>query len=298
VLLGLTVACGIIALVPPLRIAGALALRSVSLLSSLVACTEEDQSFSACAMRSTRIGIVSLGIAALVLAAPLFLKISLVADAVLQGAEAVKAFQAGDSSKAILHLGIMLIDLLTVGAIVAGSWQLMVVAASVGIVLMIYMIFLSIYRADECVSYEKRTYFDAWCYFALAVLGVAGACSVARLPKMFPNKHAHFSYKNENDYEVEILLKERQGGSVHLRPGESFDRTFIRSNADNEFRVRHHIPNLNLREDVQVISVIKGDISWIREIRHGPLPSSLYTTIPVPMGPAMVTKGIVEKGLN
>lgn len=294
-LLGLTVVCGIISLVPPLRIAGALALRSVSLLSSVVACTDNDRSFSACAMRSARIGIVSLGIAALVLASPLLMKISLIVDGFLQAAEALKALQAEDPWKALMHVGIMIIDVLVIAAIGAGSWQLMVAAASLGIVLMIYMIALTAKRTDcdPC--------FEGWCYFALAVLGVAGACSVARLPKALPEKKVHFSYKNTKDYDVEITVEPAskytgEGGSAYLRPGETFDRSF--NHSSEIMNVKHNI-SLNLDGDVQVISKVRAvDVSWEHFIRHGPLPPSLHTTIPAPMGPAMVTKAVVEKEVD
>lgn len=129
ILLGMTALCAIITAIPPLRLGGSLAMRSVSFLSVAISKTPEGKEGPI--VKAAKLGIVALGVVAIVAALPMLAVASIAADMGLQIFEGAKALYKGDYAKAAMHATILVIDTLALAGLIVGSWKLMVAAAAV-----------------------------------------------------------------------------------------------------------------------------------------------------------------------
>ncbi|MDE3046211.1 MAG: hypothetical protein KGJ02_06165 [Verrucomicrobiota bacterium] len=163
-------ACGILAAVPPLRIAGMLAARSVAILSNLVNFGETyQQGWLSRILNVARVGLVTLGLVAIVTATPVFLVASLGGDIGLQVIEMGRAIEQGNGLKFAIHFCVMLLDILALAAITTGSWQLMLAAACFGTLAMLTLMGIAL---------NKGMGFEAVCYLGLAALGLVSAVNI------------------------------------------------------------------------------------------------------------------------
>jgi hypothetical protein len=174
VLLVMTVGCSVLSLIPPLRLAGALALRGIACLSGLLAMAaggaEEHQ--LTLILKTVKVGAIVIGIIGLALASPLFLIQSLVADSALQIFALIKALYKDAYGhrgyvKAFFHLTIIGVNALVLAAVVTGSVQFMLAAATVSAVVMALMAF-KIWA--DCRNTARTI--DVICYFALFAIAL------------------------------------------------------------------------------------------------------------------------------
>jgi hypothetical protein len=213
-LLVLTIACAALSLVPPFRVAGSLALRAVSLLSSCITCADAKAPIDPLSrtMRIVKVSVVILGIVAIAAAAPLFCTVSLIADIALQITEIGKALHEGDLPRAWIHVTILAIDACVLVGLITGSWQLMVGAACVSI---LTMLTIAIKVAIDGIRVNGNVFkldgynaFDAMCYTALAVLGMTTALATAYIPKRM-NPYNEYTYDNQGDDPVIIKNQDK-----------------------------------------------------------------------------------------
>ncbi|MDE3046657.1 MAG: hypothetical protein KGJ02_08480 [Verrucomicrobiota bacterium] len=167
-LLVAALACGILAMVPPLRMAGVLAARSISVLTRMVNFGQKYPHESAMGrlLSIAKVAFVALGLAAIAASLPLLLVGSLGGDAVVRVVEMVRAIREGNQMRTLIQSCVLVIDVLALSAILLGSWQLMVIAACACVITMLII---------SAIAYKKGYSFEAICYLGLAALGIASA---------------------------------------------------------------------------------------------------------------------------
>ena len=248
-----TVGFAIVSAIPPLRLIGALGMRSISLLSAVTSCAEQEnvKDWRNCALRSAKIGVIALGLAGVITATPLFIVISIVADMILQIADALKAAstrKAEGYTKACAHLMILAIDAIVLAAILTGMWQVMVAAAAVGVFALILA------AVASGIEGKLSSLIDCLCYSALSVICFANTCLIGPVESVWENKYERYSYVNKNNHPVDVRTP--NGNVVHLAPGETYEGTFhykvhIGDVEDRDFALEHH-------RDLEVTHLIEG----------------------------------------
>lgn len=211
--------CSILSIIPPLRLAGSLALRSVALLSSSTTAVTRwsEESVLGKLAKVAKVAGVALGLVALAAALPALMVASIGVDLAVQVVEAAKAAHQGKGAQAFMHLGFAIVDTLALAGIVAGSWQLMVAAISVNIAIMagaIVITAVDIKKGEEVI--------DVICYAALGITGMVGAITSARIVHVKTN--AHFSGKNETNNPITFYDKD-DNVVAKVQPGERYDFT-------------------------------------------------------------------------
>lgn len=193
-----TVACGILSVIPPLRLAGALALRSVAFLTSGVNVAESWQREGVIGRiaQITKVALVAGGLVALAAGTPVLMVASLAADIAYQSFEFGRAICNKDPEQAFCRFGIIVIDALALSAIAVGSWKLMVAAASISA---FFMLTIACIKFDPSKNLTADAVLEAACCFAWMGLGVASAIKTA------PFK----------DFDTKITSREGRDGSVH-----------------------------------------------------------------------------------
>ncbi len=288
-LLVLTVAFGVLSVIPPLRFVGALGVRSISLLSTLTSCVEQkrNSNWVDVAIRSAKIGVVTLGLVAVATATPLFAVASLAADLALQALDAGRTVEHKEYTKACVHLWIAIIDALAIAAIVTGSWPLMVAAASVSILAMLVM------GIKIACDGKKGCAIGSICYIALAALGIASACSVAELKvnqSRSERSRIHYSYTNSSDHPVQVTPRDYYSqGTTTLEPGESYDKTCYYSGGTPTLSVQHLVPTPGVSGAIVVVNYPAVGAWTSNEYVHEALQSELFSTITLP-GTGVKTK--------
>lgn len=274
-----TTACAILSLIPPLRLAGALALRGVALLASGVNVMDDWKREGALGrlMKIAKVAVVILGLVALAAASPVLVIASLVVDLALQIFEFGKAIYERDVIRALSHLAFIVIDTLALAGIIAGSWELMVAAIAVQSAAMLAFAGLSFLFAY--LNQDASQFIDTLCFIALAGTGIAGAVRIAEISK----PQARFYWKNITEYEMEA--KDSNGEVVAtLKPGESAEFTLdiketifedysegpaVKLYYKDQFFTPHYL------EPTELIDVVTQKA----------MPASLFPTVPVG-GPA------------
>lgn len=222
-LLGLTVVCAILATIPPLRLVGSLALRSLSLLSSGVNCVNawKQEGILGRISKIAKVAIVGLGLGALIVASPLLIVASIAGDLGLQIFETAKAIYNKDVEKALCHASFIVIDTLVLAAIVVGSWQLIVTAAAVSATVMFGFATKSFLMFDKKTTTREKAsdIFDSLCYFSLMSLGIVNAITTAHIKE---NQATKASYEIKNNKKTEMVFYDRKGHVVaRAKPGET-----------------------------------------------------------------------------
>lgn len=216
-LLGLTVATTILSLIPPFRLAGALATRSIAFLSSsLDSVKPNEKGISAKALNCARTAFIALGIAGLAAASPVLILTSLVADTGIQVIEMGKAIYKKQAGKALVHLSCIVINSLVIGALIVGSWKLMVAAAAVSMVVMgVFAMAISIGKDKPTMS----SVFESFCYLGLSVTSALSLGAVIQETRTV-NTNSRFTVENTSKEKVAVFDKNGQNVAT-VEPGET-----------------------------------------------------------------------------
>lgn len=218
-LLVITTACAILSLIPPLRLAGALALRGAALLVSGVNVIDSWKMESTLGRLSqiAKVGLVVLGIVGLAVASPALIVASIAADLGLQILEFGRAIYQRDATKALCHFAFILIDTFALAGLVAGSWELMVTALAVQGTAMLSLGIAAF--AYALTNKESGSFIDSFCFITLAAVGYAGAITTSKIEGMYVKK-ARFEVKN-NGKGTMVVKDYNNQTVVTLEPGES-----------------------------------------------------------------------------
>lgn len=280
-LLVVTTACAALSIIPQFRLAGSLATRSVALLTSTSLCASEGQfTIANCA----KLGAVTLGLIGVAASSPVLIIASLTADLAIQIMNTIKAFREGNTFKGWTHIGITVVNALTLAAVASGAWQVIVTAAAVNAVVM----FALSLRAGRNGDITGNL-----CYAALTVLSVWGAIGAAEHSRHTAT-HAHFTLRNRKDHVI-TLYGRRDIVVGQLNPGETkeivvpvencgrswifggpnswFGDSFIRSSPTS----RHGIEADSYTYDTQIL--------------HPAIPAREFPTLPM-TGTAIVTQDL------
>ncbi len=237
---------------------------------------ERREDWLGCVLKAAKLGVAVLGLTAVVLGMPLFAVISLIADAVLQMIDGAKAVRQKDHVKAGIHAVIIIVDAFALAALFIGSWQLMVVAASISILAM-----LVVAGKIACDSKTEESCVECLCYLALAALGVASACSVARLENIISTKHERYSYTNKTDRPVEIY--EPTGNIAHLEPGATYTASFDDANHHwgSIYRLQGSINVIHsLDKQAPLVENLPAEAAWqAHELFHEAMEPKLFPTV-------------------
>lgn len=167
-----TVACATISLIPPLRLAGTLALRVVAFLSSSANCAEQwSKDTPSCRfLKCIKMTAVAIGLLAVAASSAALVVVSLIANIGIQVMNLMKNLYQGNYSKALIHFGMIIIDSLVLAAMLTHAWELMVAAAAVSALAMLiigYKIWSSSRNSENII--------ETACYILLGGLGIASA---------------------------------------------------------------------------------------------------------------------------
>lgn len=248
-------------LVPPLRLAGALALRGVALLSSILNSEKnwkKDDLFSQI-MNCSKIAIVALGIIALAVASPMLMVASLAADIGLQAIEMGRCIKKGEYTKALIHFGVMVIDTLALSAIAAGSWKLMVAAAAVsgfGMLILAIGVGAKAKNASDAI--------DVLSYAAFSAISFAGAFEMSEFWGNVKTKDANYD---------EARYFDSRGRPIQYPRKASY--------------MIDHSKTEYFNNGERVLNPVHAE--WDYQITQHALDPALFPTVPVG-GPAIVTK--------
>lgn len=219
-LLVLTVATSIISVIPSLRLAGGLATRSITLLSSTLDCVKDPAAKEHWTNRLAsyaKVAIVALGLAGLAAASPVLLIASLASDIGLQAIEMLRSVHKGETGKALAHFAMIAIDSLALGAVLAGSWQLIVAASSVNAFVM-FGFAIATYP-DFLASIECADLIEPICYLSLGLLGIFTAIGSAKYSHRVKT-NSRFSLKNTTEDMLTLFDKNGQPVAT-IKPGET-----------------------------------------------------------------------------
>lgn len=215
ILLIATLAFGILAMIPPFRLTGILAVRSIGILAGLARVRKSMTNKSLgekvwCTLLNTaRVGVLTLGLAAIITATPLFLIISLGIDIGVQILEIGTALAQKRMWAAFIHLAILIVDALFLAALVTNAPQAMIAAMCVGA---FSMLVLAVYASHKNMPLESL------CFIALAGLGIANAAVIGKTIETFGITSFHHPlYTNHNDFPVAVY------GNGMNYPGDPID---------------------------------------------------------------------------
>lgn len=199
-LLASSAAMSIISLIPSMRFGGALASRSVVLLSAALNCVKTSQtSLLENAKRYAKVGIAALGLAAVAAASPMLLAASLVSDIGVQMIDLIKSVKADSPGKIAAHVSMIVIDALALGAVVVGSWKLMVAAAAVNAVALFgFMV--------SAMDLDDGSPLEVFSYMSLMFANCISAYEIAPVTKTY-NTNSTFSVNNPSGQPIKLYDK-------------------------------------------------------------------------------------------
>lgn len=218
-LLIIATACAILSLIPPLRLAGALALRGTAILASGVNVIDSWKMETTLGRlcQIAKVAVVVLGVVALAVASPVLIVASIAADLGLQIVEFGRALYHRDVTKALCHFAFILIDTFALAGLIAGSWELMVTALAVQGTAMLCLGIAAL--AWGITNHDKGSLIDSLCFALLTAVGYAGAITTSKIEDMAVKK-ARFDVKNNTDGKMEI--ENYYGETVEtIEPGKS-----------------------------------------------------------------------------
>lgn len=200
-------ATSVLSLIPGLRLAGALATRSIVLLSSVSHAVSEGHRTSALGRMAdySRIAAVGLGLIGMATVKPMLIIASLATDIgvqVIEMASQLRVAIHGDDDalgRIALHGSIIVVDSLMLAGIVTGSWPFLAVAAGVN---MLVMAGISISAMNKDSNREEVL--EPLCYYALMLLNFVSLLSVVQLTSRHYTD-SHFNYENQSDERIVII---------------------------------------------------------------------------------------------
>jgi len=229
-LLVLTTATAIISIIPPLKLVGSLATRSIALLSSSVNCIEAPHAKDriSSALKCAKVAIVAIGLIGIAASQPLLIIASLAADVGVNALETIKAIKNKQGHQAAIKFTTSIIDSLVLAAIATGSWQLMLAASSVSAIAMAGFAIKSFSSART-----NTDVIEPLCYTILAGIGVASAISASKLSDITRSYFQNTTKKTMTLYQSAQLHGGGQGPRViaTVHPDQTVDlsQTVIRT---------------------------------------------------------------------
>lgn len=221
-----TVACAIISVAPSMRLAGSIALRAFAFLSSVFNNAEhfKNDDIIGKTMRCMKSAIIALGTIAVAASSPMMIVACLAVDIALNTLDASKAFYTQDNEKGLTHLSAIAINTLTLAAIAASSWKLMVTAVAVSTAFMTGMAIKTVLELEE--KYEQGELYSPWksidalCYAALAATGIASAITISEITSSNITD-THYNIKNNNNENWMPVFDKNGIDVAWVGPGES-----------------------------------------------------------------------------
>lgn len=216
-LLVLTTACAALSLIPPLRLAGSLALRSVALLSSGANCAQvlQQKDKMSLATHSGKVALVALGLIGVLAASPVLIGASMVANLGLNLFEMGRAVAEGKTERALCQLGAVLIDTLAVGAFVTGSWGVM---ATAGVVSGFVMMILAVKVVAQHEQPELGNFVDFFCYCTFSLVGIVTPLFLASSPATYKHIPLKYHYLHRNPAPGTALYSDNTGRIIGSAP--------------------------------------------------------------------------------
>lgn len=298
-LLIVTVACAILSLIPPLRFAGAVALRGTALVASGVNFLDAWKIEGAFGrlINISKIALVALGLVGLVLSSPLLIVGSLTADCIMQIIEMGKALYRDDFLQAGNHFASAFVDAFFLIALLTGSWEVAVTAACLSMALMFALcietaVFSGVNKTTEHLV-------EIFCLLALAGVGMANAITTSEIMGWKPKK-PHFQLTN--DTKNTMVAYDKKGNTIAvLAPGESKDFDF-ESGIENLFEtptgsfVKRGLHIVYYNNDKKVGGYYHYE--WIADhvVTQPPLPAHKFPTLP--LGRTALATGNLRKALS
>lgn len=210
-LLLLTTATAFLSILPPLRQSASLALRSTAVLSSTAVAAGRwtKENLLSRALLCSKIAVVALGCLGAVLSKPFLIVASLAADIGLNAIEMARSLARKEGGKALIHLGIAVLDTLVLAAITTHSLKYLVVASLVNTAVLI---------GAGIKAEEKGTATDIFCYATMALLSLFNIVSIIELTKTSPSR-SHFLIKNRENNEM-TFVDNKGNVLARAQPGE------------------------------------------------------------------------------
>lgn len=268
-LLGLTAVSSIIAVIPPLRLIGAIAMRVLGLLSLGVQSSENfaNKTWQDHALDGSKMAVAGVGLVALGLMSPVLFVAGLAADIAIELFEAGHAIKNGEIGMALLHLTVVVVDALMITAIVTGGWQFLVAAAVTSFVAMGVLCFAAMTQ-DPGASTSG---YDFFCYWILLATSGVATCMSAK--STYQGHWADYNVTNKGDQPMTIV--DRRGNEIGvLQPGESKSFTVPYKLNWNGNEVRGVLAN---GDNI----VIEGTARTVTVVSHKPLAVEHFPTVPV-----------------
>lgn len=219
-LLVATTACAILSLIPPLRLAGALALRGIALLTSGVNVMDswKIEGIPGRVAQAAKIALVALGLIALATSSPILLIASVAADLALQIFELGKClFEAESMTKALCHLAFIVIDTLLLAGLIVGSWELIVAALAVQAAAMGALALGMLFVASQ--NKNNVSYIDSLCFLTLTAVGIAGSITSAKLISDY-FENPKFELKNDTKHQM-VVYDKNKNVIATINPGKT-----------------------------------------------------------------------------
>lgn len=251
-LLVVTTATAILATIPPLRLAGSLALRSIAFLSSGVnsAGNWEREGIFGRALGCAKIAVVAVGAIGVVAASPTLIVASVAADIAVQTFELGKAIYNEDPDRALCSLGVIVVDSFVLAAVATGAWPFLVTAAAISAFVMAGLAIKA--GATSCLNDDPWMAVDSLCYAALATLGIVNA---AMIPSYYRDVPLTWRYniRNRSDYSVEVYNKH---GSVVARVAPrdaAYVKIDVKDSIDGEYAKLIYVGSDGIAADVRYL---------------------------------------------
>lgn len=168
----LNVACAALTYVPSYKYKAILASRAIALVTSSVTGITRIRHGSLVdrAASVSKVAAVALGLVAVAYYRSAFMVASIVTDIATQTFEAVAAHRRGDNKMCGMHVTVLFIDTLTLGATLAASPAVMAILT----VSAVFTSYVSMWTLGE-FEHSKGNRVDALCYLALGMIGLMGS---------------------------------------------------------------------------------------------------------------------------
>ncbi len=173
----------ILASIPPLSFVGGLTMRSISCLSQLIFGYQQlpkETTLLGKASIVAQIACGVLGLAALAALSPALMIASLVMDVVYRAIEMKKSYDAKDWGTFAFHATFLVIDVLGIGALASGSWQLLLAASVCN------LLAIAIFMTIQFVKWQRGE--GAFVPYETLGIGLMSAMSSLTLPQIFTKK--------------------------------------------------------------------------------------------------------------
>lgn len=228
----------ILSLIPPLRLAGGLALRSTMVVISLcsVASNWSHISYLERALLCARVACVALGLVAVALNFPLFLLVSVVADTALHLFQAIQAFSQKRWLQGSVHLAIIAINVLTIAALATGMWPLFITAMAVSLAAGLLFAWAAVvFTAHTNKGATGDAITDGLLFSAALILNIFGLAFNVPHSYREPDPMHHYTVTNPNQYSMVVYDSQHHIIAI-VQPGETAQIDVASSSITTSYR--------------------------------------------------------------